>query len=44
MKGLLADLDILMAVGGIRRVEDIDRKLLESLPRSYSLIKEKSML
>lgn len=44
LKGLLADLDILMNVAGIRSVGDIDKDLLESLPRSYTLISEKSKL
>lgn len=44
MKGLLADLDILMTVAGIKSVEDIDKGLLESLPRAYGLLNEKSRL
>ena len=44
MMGLLADLDILMCVGGIQRVEQIERGLLESYPRAYAMIAEKSML
>ncbi|KAF6817900.1 FMN-dependent dehydrogenase [Colletotrichum musicola] len=44
LRGLLADLDILMNVAGIRKIEDIDRDLLESLPKSYSLVSEKSKL
>ncbi|KAF6815329.1 FMN-dependent dehydrogenase [Colletotrichum sojae] len=44
LRGLLADLDILMNVAGIQKIGDIDRDLLESLPRSYSLIPEKSRL
>lgn len=44
MKGLLADLDILMNVAGIRKIEDIDRGLLESFPASYGLLNEKSKL
>ena len=44
MKSLLADLDILFNVAGIRSVADIDKGLLESLPRTYSLIAEKSKL
>jgi isopentenyl diphosphate isomerase/L-lactate dehydrogenase-like FMN-dependent dehydrogenase len=44
LKGLLADLDILMNVAGIKRVEDIDRTLLESFPPSYGLLAEKSKL
>lgn len=44
LKGLLADLDILMNVAGIQKIADIDRSLLESLPPSYSLLAEKSKL
>ena len=44
LRGLLADLDILMSVSGLRSIQDIDRSLLESLPRSYSLLAEKSRL
>ena len=44
MKALLADLDILMCVGGIRKVEDMKRSLLQSYPRVYAMIAEKSML
>lgn len=40
LRSLLADLDILMNVAGIRSVEDIDRGLLESLPKSYTLLAE----
>ncbi|KAM0199236.1 hypothetical protein ACHAPA_012031 [Fusarium lateritium] len=32
LKGLLADLDILMNVAGLNKVEDIDRSLIASLP------------
>ncbi|KAF4907927.1 putative lactate 2-monooxygenase [Colletotrichum fructicola] len=42
--GLLADLDILMNVAGVRSVDEIDKDLLESLPKSYTLISEKSKL
>lgn len=44
LKGLLADLDILMNVAGIRSIADIDRSLLESFPPSYALLAEKSRL
>lgn len=44
LKGLLADLDILMNVAGIRKIEDIDRSLLESFPAVYGLMAEKSKL
>ncbi|KAH0428042.1 FMN-dependent dehydrogenase [Colletotrichum camelliae] len=44
LRGLLADLDILMNVAGVRSVDEIDKELLESLPKSYTLISEKSKL
>ncbi|KAM0272538.1 hypothetical protein ACHAQH_008674 [Verticillium albo-atrum] len=44
LRGLLADLDILMNVAGINKVEDISKDLLESLPPSYALLNEKSKL
>lgn len=44
MKGLLADLDILMNCAGLRNVDEIDRGLLESLPKAYGLVAEKSKL
>ncbi|KAH8785532.1 FMN-dependent dehydrogenase [Diaporthe sp. PMI_573] len=44
MKGLLADMDILMNCAGLRSVDEIDRGLLESLPRAYGLLAEKSKL
>ncbi|MCJ1279728.1 hypothetical protein MMC21_007552 [Puttea exsequens] len=44
MKGLLADLDILMNVAGIQNVGQIDRSFLESYPKAYSMISEKSKL
>lgn len=44
MKGLLADMDILMNCAGLRSVDEIDRGLLESLPRAYALLAEKSKL
>ncbi|TQN67199.1 putative lactate 2-monooxygenase, partial [Colletotrichum shisoi] len=42
LKGLLADLDILMNVAGIRKIGAVNRDLLESLPKSYALVAEKS--
>lgn len=44
LKGLLADLDILMNVAGIQKIENIDRSLLESFPPAYGLMAEKSKL
>lgn len=44
LKGLLAALDILMNVAGLNKIEDIDRSLLESLPRAYGLLNDKSKL
>ncbi|KAK8180561.1 FMN-dependent dehydrogenase [Phyllosticta capitalensis] len=44
MKSLLADLDILMNVGGFQRVEQIDPTALESSPASYDLAATKSKL
>ncbi|GAB7364606.1 hypothetical protein MBLNU230_g5411t1 [Neophaeotheca triangularis] len=44
MKSLLADLDILMNVAGCQKVSDIDRSWLESGPRAYSYMAEKSKL
>ncbi|OBR02293.1 FMN-dependent dehydrogenase [Colletotrichum higginsianum IMI 349063] len=44
LKGLLADLDILMNVAGIQKIGDINKDLLESLPKSYALVAEKSKL
>jgi isopentenyl diphosphate isomerase/L-lactate dehydrogenase-like FMN-dependent dehydrogenase len=44
MKSLLADLDILFNVGGIQSVDQIDKSWLESYPKSYSLIQERSKL
>lgn len=42
--GLLADFDILLNVGGFQTVEQIDRSALESYPRGYTLLAEKSKL
>ncbi|KAK2615315.1 hypothetical protein N8I77_002078 [Diaporthe amygdali] len=44
LKGLLGDLDILMNCAGIRSVDEIDKGLLETLPKAYGLIAEKSKL
>lgn len=44
LKGLLADLDISMNCAGLRSIDDIDKSLVESLPKSYSLLNEKSRL
>jgi len=44
MKSLLADLDILFNVGGIQSVDQIDKNWLESYPKSYSLVPERSKL
>ncbi|GKZ21856.1 hypothetical protein AbraIFM66951_009385 [Aspergillus brasiliensis] len=41
MKSLLADFDILMAVGGYNSVKDFDKSILESYPKSYTLLPEK---
>ncbi|PYI06652.1 L-lactate dehydrogenase [Aspergillus sclerotiicarbonarius CBS 121057] len=41
MKSLLADFDILMAVGGFNRVEEFDKSILESYPKSYTLLPDK---
>ncbi|ODM22387.1 hypothetical protein SI65_03233 [Aspergillus cristatus] len=41
MKSLLADLDILMSVGGFNKVEEFEKDILESYPKSYSLIPDK---
>ncbi|KAL6159348.1 hypothetical protein ACJBU6_03429 [Exserohilum turcicum] len=44
MKSLLADLDILMNVGGFRNVGEISREALESGPKSYPLMHTASKL
>ncbi|PYH47489.1 L-lactate dehydrogenase [Aspergillus saccharolyticus JOP 1030-1] len=41
MKSLLADLDILMAVAGFNSVDEFDRSILESYPKSYTLIPDR---
>ncbi len=44
MRSLLAEFDIAMAVGGFKNVGDMTRDRLESYPKAYSLIAEKSKL
>lgn len=44
LKGLLADLDILMNCAGLNSIAEIDKSLLESLPKTYALLAEKSKL
>ena len=45
MKSLLADFDILMNVGGFQNVEQMmDRGIIESYPKSYSMMAQKSKL
>lgn len=45
MRSLLADFDILMEVGGFRNVEEMmDRSVLESYPKGYAMISERSKL
>jgi len=44
MKSLLSDLDIMFNVAGIQSVDQIDKSWLESYPKSYSLIQERSKL
>ncbi|ROV88356.1 hypothetical protein VSDG_09429 [Cytospora chrysosperma] len=44
LKGLLADLDILMNTAGLKSIDEIDKGLLESLPKAYGLITEMSKL
>ena len=41
LKSLLADLDILMAVGGLNSVDEMDRSILESYPKAYAYIPDK---
>ncbi|CAG7991939.1 unnamed protein product [Penicillium salamii] len=43
MKSLLADLDILMGVAGFNRIEDFDKTVLESDPKNYTLIPQKTL-
>lgn len=44
MKGLLADLDILMAVGGFKNIGEMTRDALDSEPKSYQLTQTASKL
>lgn len=44
MRGLLADLDILMSVGGFRNIGEITKDSLESGPKSYPLMHTASKL
>lgn len=44
MKSLLADLDILMGVGGFNSVKDFNKDILESYPKGYTLIADKSAI
>ncbi|EKV19728.1 L-lactate dehydrogenase [Penicillium digitatum PHI26] len=43
MKSLLADLDKLMGVAGFNGVEDFNRDILESDPKNYTLIPQKTL-
>ena len=44
MKSLLADLDILMEVGGFRGLREIDKTAIESYAKDYQLLPVKSQL
>ena len=44
MRGLLADLDILMNVGGFKNIAEITRGVLDSEPKSYHLLPTASKL
>ncbi|KAL2041174.1 hypothetical protein N7G274_006118 [Stereocaulon virgatum] len=44
MKSLLADFDIFMNVAGFQNIDQIDGTALESYPKSYAMIAEKSKL
>jgi len=44
MRSLLAEFDISMLTAGYRNVGEMTKDRLESYPRSYSLIAEKSKL
>lgn len=44
LKALLADLDIFMNCAGLNSIEEIDESILESLPKAYGLLAEKSKL
>ncbi|EIT78480.1 glycolate oxidase [Aspergillus oryzae 3.042] len=41
MKSLLADFDIFMCVAGFNSVKELDRSILESYPKGYTLIPDK---
>lgn len=41
MKSLLADLDILMSVAGFNSVKEFEKDILESYPKSYTLLSDK---
>ncbi|KAF7589142.1 hypothetical protein BBP40_004712 [Aspergillus hancockii] len=41
MKSLLADFDIFMGVAGFNSVKEFDRSILESYPKSYTLIPDR---
>lgn len=44
MRGLLAELDILMNVAGYLDISQIDRRALESFEKNYQMLPEKSKL
>lgn len=44
LKGLLGDLDMLMNCAGLKSFGDVNKGLLESLPKAYGLLAEKSRL
>lgn len=44
LRSLLADLDILMNTAGLNSIDEINKDLIESLPKSYGLLNEKSKL
>ena len=44
MKSLLSEFDILMNVAGFQNIDQIDRSTLESGPKNYPLMAEKSKL
>lgn len=44
MKSLLSDFDILLNVAGYQNVDQINRDAIESLPKAYTYISEKSKL
>jgi hypothetical protein len=44
MKSLLSEFDILMNVAGFQSIDQIDRSALESFPKGYQLMAEKSKL